>query len=471
MTMVPASLGLGDRGAVLVRFESPRPLTAGVVGQKDFSVSSPVLAVDGDARLSRQDDGAYLLEIPVRVPRFADKRNDQPFNVVANVEGVPVIGSGSVFVEVTLLGFILVAAILAAAALLTPCVYPMIPITVSFFTKQAETSKVSPMIMGLVYCAGIVVSFTLIGALVTLATGTGQAASNFAQSWWMQAAIAVLFITFALSLFGLFEMQLPESVMSLVGRAQGQGGVGGILALGFLFSITTFTCTAAFVGTILAEAASTGNWLYPLVGMVTFATVLALPFFWLSIFPSKVKSLPKSGGWLNQVKVCMGFIELAAAFKFLGGMDMALGWDFFTRPLVIAVWIATFAAMGLYLLGLFRLPHDSPPGKIGVGALMSGLLSLTFAVYLFGGLSGDPLAEGVDAYLPREAEHRTPEGRRQALLATLRKADLGGGGAAPSLAQSGRRGLHDRFEDAYEDARAEAKRLSAALFINFTGHG
>ena len=441
---------------------------------KSLLFSNSALKPEGKGRVVSGKDGLAAV-FPVRVSATNAKEGDLGFGGYLKLPNKTVEFAGSVTVTNPLWGFLLIAAGAALLALLTPCVFPMIPITVSFFTKQAETSKKSPVSMGLLYAAGIIISFTAIGALFTVFLGPAGA-SEFALSWITQGLIGLLFVVFALSLFGLFEIQLPAGFMNMVGKAQGRGGSMGVWLLGMLFAVTTFTCTAPFIGGLLAGAATSGDYLRPVLGMLVFSTVLAIPFFFLSLFPSRLKKLPKSGGWLNSVKVCMGFIELAAALKFFGGMDMALGGEegafgMFTRGFIIAAWVAIFAAMAFYLFGMFRLPHDSPSdGKIGVMPLIFGLLSFTFAIYLTRGLDGSELNGDIDAYLPPETEYRRPEFKRQqvidGILSSVGTVSVGG-----EAQVKGRTGLANKFKDQYAEALAEARRLDVPLFIDFTGPG
>ena len=357
-------------------------------------------------------------------------------------------------------GFIWVAILAGFFALLTPCVFPMIPITVSFFTKHSEQNSGSPVVPALVYCAGIVISFTAIG--VILASVFGAGASVIAQNPWVLAGIGVLFIFFALSLFGMFELRLPAMVTNLTSSAQNKGGLLGIWLLGLLFAVTSFACTAPFVGTLLTTAIASGEWLRPVVGMAAFAAVLALPFFFLALFPSRLKSMPRSGGWMNEVKVVMGFVELAAAFKFLGDAGQIVGSGVLTRTAVIAVWIALFILTTIYLLGLFRMPHDSPRTHTPVIALMLAVGFFWFATYLSKGLGGEPLHDAIDAFLPRESVERTPVGKQEALLRAMKRRF--------GLGADSRLGFENHFKNDYEAARAEAKRVRAPLFLDFTGY-
>ena len=361
-------------------------------------------------------------------------------------------------------GFVWIAMGAALLALLTPCVFPMIPITVSFFTKHSEHSKHPPVIPAAVYCLGIVLSFTLIGLIFSLAFKTN--AASISQSPIVLGGIGVLFVVFSLSLFGMFELQLPAAFSNMVGSAQQKGGLLSIWLLGLLFAVTSFACTAPFVGTLLATSLSSGQWVRPMIGMAAFSAVLAVPFFFLALFPSKLRSLPRAGGWLTQVKVVMGFIELAAALKFLGDMDGVLSLGVFTRSFILSAWIVLFALTGVYLLGAFRMPHDSPREGTPVVALLLAIFFLSFAAYLFRGVGGDPLAPGVDVYLPKELHERSPIGRREALLKEIKSL----GGMSSGGGETGRVGMSELFKNDYAGARAEAERLKVPIFIDFTGY-
>lgn len=345
--------------------------------------------------------------------------------------------------------FLLEAILAALVALITPCVFPMIPITISVFTKQAEKQQGSVKLLGSVYALGIVVSFTAIGALLTLALGQ-DGASAFALHWGTQLFIGVLFIVFAMSLFGLFELQLPAALTNLSGGARGRGGVLGVWLLGMLFAVTSFTCTAPFVALILASAATSGEWTRPVLGMVVFSSVLAVPFFFLSIFPGKLKALPKSGGWLNEVKVAMGFVEVMAAFKFIAAADATLGWGVFTRPFVLCTWTVCCLLLGLYLLGNFRLPHDSPRERTSVVHLMLAMVVLILGSYLFRGLLGGPINWTIASYLPPDLEASA--------------SPMTGG-------HSGSQAHAEHFKNDYDAARARARERKVPLFIDFTGYG
>ncbi|HEY6172039.1 MAG TPA: cytochrome c biogenesis protein CcdA, partial [Candidatus Kapabacteria bacterium] len=295
--------------------------------------------------------------------------------------------------------FILITIGFGLLALLTPCVFPMIPITVSFFTKRNQASRKESVVDATFYAMGIIVTFVGLGFLMSLLFGT-SGINKLASNPIANAIIAGIFITFALNLFGMFEIGIPSSVLTklnMKANTHSNKRVSVIL-MGFVFSLTSFTCTVPIVGTLMV-AFQRGDWFVPLVGMTVFATVFALPFFLLALFPRAMKSLPKSGGWLNSVKVVMGFLEIAAAMKFISNIDLVLKWGIFSRDLVIATWAAIFIITTLYLLGRFNLPHDTPSPHIGPMRAVFAIVFGTFGIYMFTGFGGKPLGE-LDGLLP-----------------------------------------------------------------------
>ena len=244
-------------------------------------------------------------------------------------------------------GFIWLALTLGALSLLTPCVFPMIPITVSYFTNHSAGDRGKALRLASVYSLGIIATFTLLGML--LAIFVGAAGINlFAANPWINLLITAIFLLFAFNLFGAYEITIPTGVLTKLDRftrsKEGEGGgVVGALLMGLTFTLTSFTCTSPFVGTILVSA-SQGNWKMPLLGMLAFSTVFALPFFVLALVPQLVSRLPRAGGWMNSVKVTMGFLEVAAAMKFLSNVDLIWKWGIFTRTAVLAIWIAIGAS-------------------------------------------------------------------------------------------------------------------------------
>ncbi len=345
-----------------------------------------------------------------------------------------------------LFGFIWFAIIQGLLALLTPCVFPMIPITVSFFTKREKRTSRQAVGQATFFSVGIILTYTVLGlALALLAGPTGL--TKLAANPWMNLFLTLLFVVFALNLFGMFEIRVPSGLVSKL-DAQANKGEGGqtfaTILMGITFTLTSFTCTTAFVGTVLIYA-TRGDWFWAVIGMVAFATAFALPFFLFALFPHWLHKLPKSGGWLNSVKVTMGFLELAAAFKFLSNVDLVWGWQTVSRPLVLSAWVAIALVTGIYLLGKIQLPHDSPIERLGVFRMLVATFFLGTAFYLLTGLFGSPLGE-LDAWLPPS----------QAGDFSFNKS---GGGSASEI----------KWIESYDEALQKAKVENKPVFLNFTG--
>lgn len=353
--------------------------------------------------------------------------------------------------EEGIFSFLWFSMLMGAISLLTPCVFPMIPITVSFFTKRAEKTKGKGLRDSLVYSLGIISTFTAIGVIVAAVFGpTGI--SSLATNGWVNLAIASVFIIFALNLFGAFEIQLPTGLMNKL-NSKGQGnGIGSVLVMGLVFSLTSFTCTVPFVGSSLISVSS-GEWFYPILGMLGFSTVFATPFFLLALFPSFMTKLPKAGGWMNNIKVVMGFIEIAAAIKFFSNADLYWSFQFITRDLFIAIWISVTTLTTLYVLGLFRLPHDSPISGVSATRIIFAILFATITIWFFTGLLGKPLGE-LDAFMPPQ-----DYGTSSSVIG----ASVLGGSTNSSNSE-----LTTWYKD-YDTALEVSKRLGKPLFVDFTG--
>lgn len=345
--------------------------------------------------------------------------------------------------------FIWLAATLGALSLLTPCVFPMIPITVSYFTNHSAGSRARSVRLATIYSVGIIATFTLLGML--LAIFVGAAGINlFAANPWVNILIAAVFLFFAFNLFGAYEITVPTGVLtkldSVTRSHEGEGsGIIGALLMGLTFTLTSFTCTSPFVGTILVSA-SQGDWQMPLVGMLAFSTVFALPFFVLALVPQWVSRMPRAGGWMNSVKVTMGFLEVAAAMKFISNVDVVWKWGIFTRSTVLAIWIAIGIILSLYLLGKFQLSHDSKPERIGAFRLVSAILSLAISFWLITGLFGAKLGE-LEAFLPPDLD------------GTSSFRVIGAG-------QDELKWIKNDYPAALAQAKAENKRV----FLDFTGY-
>lgn len=294
--------------------------------------------------------------------------------------------------------FLWLAAVMGALSLLTPCVFPMIPITVSYFTRTSEQARHSSVRNAGVYALGIMATFTVLGMTIALLVGAGGI-NRFAANPWVNVLVTLIFVAFAFNLFGLWQVTVPSALLTRLTAASNtsrHGETVGILAMGLTFTLTSFTCTAPLVGTLLVMAAQ-GDWQWPLMGLVVFSGVFALPFFVLALMPSAVAKLPRSGEWLNTVKVMMGFIELATAMKFLANADMVWQWGVVTRTVVLMVWSVIAVAAALYLVGWWpgrrtRATRSWMPITLAAASLLA-------AVWLSRGLRGARLGE-LESFLP-----------------------------------------------------------------------
>ncbi len=342
------------------------------------------------------------------------------------------------------------------AALLTPCVFPLIPLTVSFFTKQSKT-KSQGIRNAITYGISIIVIYVALGFLVSSIFGA-DALNSLATNVWFNLIFFVLLVIFAISFLGAFEIVLPNSWANKVDKRADKGGIVGILFMALALAIVSFSCTGPIVGTLLFEAASNGV-IGPIVGMFGFSLALALPFMLFAMFPGWLNSLPKSGGWLNTVKVFLGFLELALAFKFLSNADLVLQMHFLEREVFLVIWVAIFGALTLYLFGKITLPHDSPNASISVGRLLVGLLTLSFTIYLIPGLWGAPL-KLISAFPPPLEYSESPLGFTNSASPNI--------GILPDGAKYGPHGI-TVFND-YDKGLAYAKSVNRPIMLDFTGY-
>jgi len=298
----------------------------------------------------------------------------------------------------TLGKYVALAALMGALSLLTPCVFPMVPITVSYFTNRKGRTRRDAVSEALVYGLGIVLTFTAVGFLLAVVFGA-SGLSRFAANPWLNIGVTSLFVAFALSLFGVWEIALPSGLVNAAARADaGKGRFVGTMLMGLAFTLTSFTCTAPFLGTLLVVAAQ-GDWQWPLAGMLAFSSVFAAPFVALALAPHWLKSLPRSGAWLIAVKAVMGMAELAAAMKFLSNVDLVWHWGIFTRQVVLVSWIAIALILVLYLAGLIPLGRAPRLTRPGAGRLVATASTFALAIWLGTGLAGRRLGE-LEAFLP-----------------------------------------------------------------------
>lgn len=345
-----------------------------------------------------------------------------------------------------------------AVSLLTPCVFPMVPITVSYFLRHAGSSRARALTAVGLFGGGIVATFTALG--VTIATLVGAAGlARFAANPWVNLVIAGIFVALALNLLGVYEVRMPSAIVNRLDAATRTGThseATSALLMGVLFTLTSFTCTAPFIGTLLV-AASRGEWERPVVGMLLYAIVFALPFVVLALVPRWLGQLPRGGAWLGRVKSIMGFVELAAAAKFLSNADLVWGWNIFTHDVVLGIWVACALAVTLYLLGAFRLPHEPVPERVASPARATSRVHaptparaaaaaacLALGVWLASGLTGHSLGT-LDSFLPPTAA------------------------ATPVVAGRVPAELNWRLND-LPAALAVAKREHRRVFIDFTGY-
>jgi len=346
------------------------------------------------------------------------------------------------------LAYIWLAMTMGALALLTPCVFPMIPITVSFFTKRETASRGRSIFEAGVYSLGIIATFTVIGFLLTFMFGAGGI-NKLASSPWVNTFIAAVFVLFALSLFGVVELALPDKWLNAINRkSTSSRGLTGIILMALTFTLTSFTCTVPFIGTVMV-AALQGNAGWALLGVISFAVVFSLPFFLLALFPSWLQSLPRSGNWMNSVKVVMGFLELAAAMKFISNVDLVYQWGFLTRPVFISVWLAIALVTSVYLMGFFRFPHESSSESTGALRVIFAVFFIAVTAFLFRGLLGFPLGE-LDAFLP-------PRDYGQAAVMEFQ--------GDRSETASG-----EQWLDNFAEGLVAAKQQNKPIFLDFTGY-
>ncbi|HQE34423.1 MAG TPA: cytochrome c biogenesis protein CcdA [Flavobacterium alvei] len=367
--------------------------------------------------------------------------------IIATSEDAPQKGLWSIFLAALLAGF---------TALLTPCVYPMIPMTVSFFTKQSKTKsqgKRNSIIFGM----AIILIYIILGSVITALFGA-SALNEFSTGVTFNLIFFLLLVIFAISFLGAFEIMLPNSWANKVDKQADKGGIIGILFMALALAIVSFSCTGPFVGNILFASASVGG-IGPIIGMLGFSSAFALPFVLFAFFPAWLQSLPQSGGWMNTVKVFLGFLELALAFKFLSNADLVLQMHLLEREVFLAIWIAIFGALAFYLFGKITLPHDSPIAHISVGRLLLGLVVLSFTIYMIPGLWGAPL-KLINAFPPPMEYSESPLGF----------GNSGNNSSTAVLPDGAKLGPHQIvvFND-YEKGLAYAKTVNKPIMLDFTG--
>jgi thiol:disulfide interchange protein DsbD len=347
------------------------------------------------------------------------------------------------------------------AALLTPCVFPMIPMTVSFFTKQSKTKAVG-IRNAIIFGFSIIFLYVLLGTVVTSIFGA-DSLNALSTNVWFNLIFFLLLVVFAISFLGAFEITLPSSWGTKVDSQADRGGLIGIFFMALALAIVSFSCTGPIVGTALVAAAAQGG-IAPVISMFGFSLAIALPFSLFAAFPGWMNSLPKSGGWLNTVKVFLGFLELALAFKFLSNADLVLQGHLLEREVFIAIWITIFGALALYLFGKIKLPHDSDLPHLSVGRLILGLITMSFTIYMIPGLWGAPL-KLISGFPPPMHYSESSYG------VGYTKLNESGNISQGIMPEGAHLGPHDiiSFLD-YDQGMAYAKKVNKPVMLDFTGH-
>jgi len=474
--------------------ESPKPVTAfdknfnmeiawhkdQVVFKQRISLNKPVTTVSGVLEFMVCDDQRCLppAEVEFQIPLNADSGVGIASESVApdstslapQVEdtassqvistSAPALVSEKTAVESSLWAIFIAGFIGGLAAFFMPCIYPMIPMTVSFFTKQSG-SRAKGIRSAIIYGLSIVIIYVALGLLITLIFGA-SALNEAASSATFNLLFFVALIIFGISFLGAFEITLPSSLVNKMDEKSNQSGFMGLFFMAFTLALVSFSCTGPIIGTLLVDAVSKGSYLGPAIGMLGFSSALAIPFTLFAIFPSWLKEMPKSGGWLNTVKVSLGFLEIALAFKFLSNVDLAYHWGIFNRDVFLIIWIVVFGMWALYLLGKIRLSHDSEINFLSLPRLFFAMFILGFTIYMIPGLWGAPL-KGISAWLPPQSTQDF-DLYSNAVTASAKVETPGKKYAGLFHAPHGL----DAFYD-YEQGLAYAKTVNKPILIDFTG--
>ncbi len=364
----------------------------------------------------------------------------------------------------SLWAFMLFAFATGLITLLTPCVFPMIPMTVTFFLKEHEKGGQGKQ-KALVFGASIIFIFTVLGTLTAVLFGA-DTLNQLATHWVPNVVIFIIFFIFALSFLGLFEITLPHQLVNKIDAQSNKGGMLGVFFMAFTLALISFSCTFPIVGSVLVLSAQ-GEFIKPILGMLSFSLAFALPFTLFAFFPAWLQKIPKSGGWLNSVKVVLGLAELALGLKFLSVADQAYHWGILDREIYLAFWIVIFGIMGFYLLGKVRLPHDSPMEHVGVYRLLMSIITFTFVLYLIPGMWGAPL-KALSGYLPPMSTHDFNMAEMRGGVGMMEPTNICEDPKYNEFLHFPHK-LQGYFD--YKQALACAKEQNKPLLIDFTGHG
>lgn len=429
-------------------------------------VTSLAFAANVKAQDTVSTNDIEFTDIPTAADSMAAAKAAQKKDTVKKADAAKVTVAAPQETQKTLWQVFIAGFLGGLIAVTMPCIYPMLPLTVSFFTKKAG-SRAKGITQSMIYGLSIIVIYVLLGMVVTLAFGPA-ALNSLSTNGIFNIFFFLMLVVFGISFLGAFEITLPSSLANKLDENSNKSGLTGIFFMAATLVVVSFSCTGPIIGTLLVDAASKGARLGPAIGMLGFSIALALPFTIFALFPSTLKSLPKSGGWLNSIKVVLGFLELAFALKFLSNVDLAYHWNWFDREIFLSLWIAIFLLMGLYLIGKIKFSHDSDVSYLSVPRTLFAVIVFAFVVYMIPGLWGAPL-KSISAFLP-------PPATQDFFLSA------NAGTAAPANTQTvsvGEKKYNDIFTRArvrgidswydYEQALLVSKQLKKPIMIDFTG--
>jgi len=443
---------------IIFGINSPKPVYAAQKGGKDTTVSTNDIqftdiptAADSIAIRKKAADSAAKTAVAKPVVKQKAPAGEKPKTL------------WQIFIFGLLGGF---------TAVILPCIYPLLPLTVSFFTKKSG-SRSKAIGQSLIYGASIIVIYVALGLLISIIFGS-DALNQLATNGIFNIFFFLLLVVFGISFLGAFEITLPSSLANKLDENADKGGLAGIFFMASTLVVVSFSCTGPIIGTLLVDAASKGDRLGPAIGMFGFSLALALPFTIFALFPSALKSLPKSGGWLNSVKVVLGFLELAFALKFLSNVDLAYHWNWFDREIFLSLWIAIGLLTGLYLIGKIKFSHDSDVPYLSIPRVFLSIIVFAFVIYMIPGLWGAPL-KSISAFLPPEATQdfnlsSVPDGGGGASTSSATvtvPSSIGKRKYAENYTRIKTRGL-DAWYD-YDQALQVSKAIHKPILIDFTG--
>ena len=436
-----------------------------VFATESFAATQDSLISFDDVEFFVSEDTAALIEEP---DNLLFSNGEETSGNIIDVEGkatIENISTDDPTAKRSLWGIFIAGLLGGFAAFLMPCIFPMLPLTVSFFTKRSD-SKRKGISKALIYGLFIIIIYVALGMLITIAFGS-DALNALSTNGIFNFAFFLILVVFAASFFGAFEITLPSTFVNKIDSKSDKGGFVGLFFMAFSLALVSFSCTGPIIGTLLVEAASNGERLGPAIGMLGFSITLAIPFIIFAIFPSMLKSMPKSGSWLNSVKVVLGFLELALALKFLSNVDLAYHWNWLDREVFLALWIAIFGLLGLYLIGVIKFAHDGNLHYMSVFRTIFAIISFSFVIYMIPGMWGAPL-KSISAFLPPLAtqDFDLSTGNFQALSSHSmndKKKKY-----SEIFHERGTPKGFDPYYD-YDEGLAAAKAVNKPIFIDFTG--